>query len=292
MENMSDVSDLENSAEIMCYLQKIQDLPTLSSVAMHVNSLLLDMDTTARDLSNVIEKDQSISSKLLRLANSSFFGFSSRVSNIAHAVMILGFNTVLNAVLSMAVIDALGTKSKLNGFDMTQFWQHSIAVAVVSRHLSLACGDAYQESAFTAGVLHDIGKVVMARYFTDRFIELWRDLNEQQLSFKMAEKVAFPMGHDAIGAFLTRKWNLPEELSIVVAQHHQPEILPMANSMALIVNAADAIVNIHIEKKQPEAQWPISNAARLMLAEKIRTVDQWLPELTEEIEVACQSILE
>ncbi len=285
-------TDIGDPSEIMRYLQNIQDLPTLSSVAMRVNGLLQDMDTTARDLADVIEKDQSILSKLLRLANSSFFGFSSRVSNVAHAVMILGFNTVLNAVLSMAVIDALGTKSKLNGLSMKHFWRHSISVAVVSRHLSQIAGGPRQETAFTAGILHDIGKVVMARYFADRFSDLWQEMNSSSKSYPEAEKLFFPIGHDAIGAFLARKWNLPEELCAVVAQHHQPEIMPLTNPLALIVNAADAIVNIHLEEQPVPEQWPICSSARLLLAEKIRTMEDWLPGLTDEIEAACQSILE
>lgn len=283
---------MDNAAQMMAYLQNIEDLPTISSAAMRVNALLQDMDTTARELAGVIEKDQSMSCKLLRLANSSFFGFSSRVSNIAHAVMILGFNTVLNAVLSMAVIDALGSKSKLSGLDMTLFWRHSIGVAVVSRYLSRIAGGPRQETAFTAGILHDIGKVVMARFFTDDFVSLWQEIDGAPVSFKSAEKKYFAMGHDAIGAFLARKWNLPEALAAVVAQHHQPEILPNANALSLVVNAADAIVHIHIDGRQPAEQWPICNSAKLLLAEKLRTIDQWLPGVQEEIEVACQSILD
>lgn len=283
---------IETAADMMRCLESIEELPTLSSVAMRVNAMLQNMDATARDIAEVIERDQSMVCKLLKLANSSFFGFSSRVSNIAHAVMILGFNTVYNAVLSMAVIDALGVRNKFNGLDMSAFWRHSISVAVVSRHLSGEIKGQQRENAFTAGILHDVGKVVMARFFTDRFLPLWQKVANRETSYVGAERQYFPMGHDAIGAFLTRCWNIPEELTVVVAQHHHPEILPRPNILALIVNAADSIVNLHLENNQPEDQWPVCPAARQLLGEKIHAVDEWLPDVTEDIKAAWQSILE
>jgi putative nucleotidyltransferase with HDIG domain len=291
-QNKQNGRDFQTPSAMMRYLESIQELPTLSSVAMRVNSMLQDTDTTARDLADVIEKDQAMVGKLLRLVNSSFYGFSSRISNIAHSVMILGFSTVYNAILSMAVIDALGSKNKLGGLDMTIFWRHAISVAVVSRHLSQSLEGHLREKAFTAGILHDIGKVVMARFFPDRFVPLWQTLSNEPVSFAKAERTHFPLGHDAIGAFLTRCWNIPDELTIAVAQHHHPEILPRPNLLALVVNAADALVNVHLEDKQPAEQWPINHAAKSLLGEKIRTVEQWLPAVFEEVKSAWQSILD
>ncbi|MFZ1986381.1 MAG: HDOD domain-containing protein [Desulfatitalea sp.] len=285
--------EISSAADMMRYLETIQELPTLSAVAMRVNGMLQDMNTTARELSEVIEKDQSMVSKLLRLANSSFFGFSSRVSNVAHAVMILGFNSVLNAVLSMAVMDALALpKNKQNKIDMTAFWQHSISVAVVSRHLRQASGGHRHENAFTAGIIHDIGKVVMARYFPERFGRVCQAMEAGKSSFQEAEKNHFPMGHGAVGAFLVRCWNLPDDLSAVVAQHHQPEIMSQANDLVLVVHAADAIVNRHLENREPSEGWPLCNTAKTLLGEQIDAVEQWLPSATEEIQAACQAILE
>jgi putative nucleotidyltransferase with HDIG domain len=284
--------EIATAADMMRYMETIQELPTLSAVAMRVNGMLQEMNTTARELSEVIEKDQSMVSKLLRLANSSFFGFSSRVSNVAHAVMILGFNSVLNAVLSMSVIDSLAfPKNKQNGMDLTAFWRHAISVAVVSRHLRQASGGHRHENAFTAGIIHDIGKVVMARYFSDRFGRVCQTMGTEKSTFQEAEKSHFPMGHGAVGAFLVRCWNLPDDLSAVVAQHHQPEIMSRANDLVLVVHAADAIVNRYLENREPSDGWPMCNAAGTLLAEQINTVDQWLPGTREEIQAAVQAIL-
>lgn len=285
---------LASAAEMMRYLDTIQELPTLSSVAMRANSMLLSMDTTARDLAGVIEKDQAMVGKLLKLANSSFFGVSSRVSDVAHAVMILGFNAVLNAILSMAVIDAFSIeKGRHNGLDATAFWRHSIGVAVTARYLSRGLGGKRNENVFTAGILHDIGKVVMALFFTDRFIELQQaEKTGQATGYLEAEKRYFPLGHAAVGAILARCWNLPEDLTAVIARHHHPGMMPSVNNLVELVHTADALMNLHIEQKGPPEEWPICSYARKLMGGQIRSVDQWLPDIEEEIEEACQSILD
>lgn len=278
--------------DIMSYLESIEELPMLSAVAVSINGMLQDMDTSADELSNVIEKDPAIVAKLLKLTNSSFFGFSSKVSNTAHAVVILGFNTVLNAVLSMAVIDALGAgHDKRSGLDMSEFWNHAVAVAVVSRHLSRSRGHRH-ENAFTAGIIHDIGKIVMAQYFKERFLVLMDYVSAEGVTFRTAEKRLFPMGHDAMGAFLSRRWHLPDDLSAAIAQHHHPEMMPEVNQLALVVHAADAIVNVQIEGKSPVAEWPVCSSAQSLLGETINKADEWLPQVREEIQIACQLILE
>jgi putative nucleotidyltransferase with HDIG domain len=282
------------AAEMMRYLETVQELPTLSTIAIRANAMLLSVDTTARDLAQVIEKDQSLVSKLLKLANSSFFGFGSRVSNVAHAVMILGFNAVLNAILSMAVIDAFKVqKYKRIGLDMISFWRHSIAVAVTARHLSRAVSGQRNENAFTAGILHDIGKIVMAIFFTDRFIELQQSIGAGKGVFLEAEQRYFPLGHAPIGAFLAHRWNLPGDLTAVIAQHHHPAgTLSSLNNLVELVHTADALVNIHLEQNGPPQAWPICSTAWKLAGDKIRTAGQWIPEIKEETEEACRSILE
>lgn len=289
-----DFSDGDISpGDVMRYLESVEELPMLSTVAVRINSMLQDMETTAEALAEVIEKDQAIVTKLLKLTNSSFFGFNAKVSNTAHAVMILGFNTVLNAVLSMAVIDAIGKgHDKRIGVSLKDFWNHAVRVAVISRHLSKSIGGHRHENAFTAGIIHDIGKIVMARFFADRFLEVMTSVKKEGISFRVAEKRLLPMGHDAIGAFLARRWHLPDDLSAAIAQHHHPEMMPQANPLALVVHAADAIVNVHIEGRSPADQWTVCPSAQKLLGDILKGVDEWLPRAEKEIERACRLMLE
>src|SRR5512145_3172526 len=122
--------------EIKYRLDKIENLPTLPAIAMEVNRLLQDYNTSINILSSVIENDQAIAAKILKLVNSAFFGLRSKVGNIPHAVTILGFNTVRNAVISIAVIKGLSDISDMAGFRMSDFWRHSVSVAVASKHIS------------------------------------------------------------------------------------------------------------------------------------------------------------
>jgi putative nucleotidyltransferase with HDIG domain len=284
---------LNDAAGMMQSLIQIKELPTLSPVATRVVGMILNTDTTARDLAQIIEKDPAMVSKLLKLVNSSFFGFSSRITSVVHAIMILGFNTVLNAVLSMAVIDAFRVrKYKSKGLDLETLWRHAISVAVIARHMGRSIGGQSHEYAFSAGILHDIGKIVMAIFFAERFIELQQSAQALDGDYLEAERRHFPIGHASLGAIMAGHWKLPDELTHVIAHHHHPVPMGKTDNMVMLIHAADALVNIHIEKNGPREKWPICPAACNLMGDKISSVDQWITGIRPEIEAACQSMLE
>ena len=117
-------------------VDRIRELPTLPLIALEVNKLLDDPDVSITDVCGLLEKDQSIAMKILKLVNSAFYGCPSRVSSLSKAVMMLGFNTIRNAVLSVSVIDAFSNGSDLEDFKMANFWRHSVAVAVAKKLLN------------------------------------------------------------------------------------------------------------------------------------------------------------
>lgn len=280
------------SQELMRRIDSIHELPTLSVVAMQVSSMLQDINTSAQDLSKVIENDQAIVPKMLKLVNSAFFGFSQKVTSVPHALMLLGFNTVRNAVLSIEVINAVELKNKIAGFDITQFWQHAISVAVISRHLDQMMGGANREDVFAAGLIHDIGKIVMARYFPSNFEATWYSMQQSGLSFWDAEKKHFPVHHAAIGAQLAKRWNLPDELRRVISQHHANRKKAAGELLPLIVHTADALFYQYMEQNRMSDFPPICMGARQALAKPLAETDKWMPELKDEIKSACRSLLE
>jgi putative nucleotidyltransferase with HDIG domain len=277
--------------ELMKRIATIQELPTLSGVVVQVLSMLQDINTSAEELAGVVEKDQAIVPKLLKLVNSSFFGFSTTVSSVQHAVMLLGFNTVRNAVLSVEIINALELKRRIEGFDIAKFWRHAISVAVISRYLDQETGKQYREDVFAAGLIHDIGKIVMAHYFTDRFEAVWKTMCQEKISFWEAEPKHFPIHHAAIGAQLADRWNLPPALREVVAHHHTGNKDSQDENIVLIVHTADALANQFMEDELPVQEWPIIMAAREMLGKQIDSAPQWMPELQEEISSACEVLI-
>ncbi|MBE9571600.1 MAG: HDOD domain-containing protein, partial [Proteobacteria bacterium] len=145
-------------------LDSIPDIPTLPSIVITVNKMLQDYDTSIKNLSKAIEKDQSMVTKILRLVNSTFYGFRSRIKNIPHAIIVLGFNTIRNAVVSVSVIKTFSEKDICEGVEIEEFWKHSVAVAVTSRYLAEQTRLDSPEDCFVSGLLHDIGKLVLYQY--------------------------------------------------------------------------------------------------------------------------------
>ncbi len=277
--------------ELMRRIDTIQELPTLSAVVVQVLSMLQDINTSAEELTKVVEKDQAIVPKLLKLVNSAFFGFSTKVTSVQHAVMLLGFSTVRNAVLSVEVINALELKNRIEGFDISKFWRHAISVAVISRYLDQETGKQYREDVFAAGLIHDIGKIVMAHYFAERFEATWKTMCSEKISFWEAEPKHFPINHAAIGAQLALRWNLPPSFQEVVANHHHDSIEGENRNLVLIVHTADALANRHLDEEMPIEEWPISLPAMEMMGKQIDAAPQWLPELNEEITSACEVLI-
>jgi putative nucleotidyltransferase with HDIG domain len=278
--------------KFLLQLDAIHELPTLSTVALQVGRMLQDINISAQDIARIIQNDQSIVTKMLKLVNSAFFGFSTKVSSVQHALMLLGFNTVRNAVISIDVINVLNIKGKIKGFDISTFWRHAVGVAVISRYLDEATGHHYREDVFTAGIIHDIGKVVMAHYFSDRFQTVWETMHSEQLNFWEAEHRHFPLNHAEIGAELAKRWHLPEPMCNVIGRHHTSARNGVVDNLVYIVHTADALFHVFLEDDSPTEDWPISTGARQLLKPQIRSADKWMTGLRKEIKEACQMLME
>jgi len=275
-------------------LDRIEDLPTLPSIAMEVNKMLQDFDTTIKDLSDLIEKDQAIVSRILKLVNSSFYGLRSEISNIYHALTLLGFNTVRNAVISVSVVNAFAGKESFSGFNITNIWTHSVALALTSRHLAEQTRFPRVDDCFIGGLLHDIGKLILSQYFMGLFEKVYTATQEKDLSFYEAEKQEIPITQTHIGGYMAKKWKLPKSLVDAIKYHHIVLETAYDLDLLLIVHTADIIVNNYKDNnlKGKLNLSAISPKARQELAPQLTTVKEWFPQLEEEIESACQFFLE
>lgn len=233
-----------NRHQMIKAIDRIGDLPTLPAVAMEVNNLLQDVDTPIERLVDLLEKDQSMVLKILRLVNSSFYGFKSRITSLRHAVTLMGYSTVQNAVVTVSVIDSLKTKTVLKGFDIFRFWTHSIRVAVLSRHLAARTRLAAPDEAFTAGLVHDIGKVVLVDHFPDVFVELIEAAAADTITFYTAELQRDTYPHNLIGNNLARRWMLPESLNLSIRHHHGGMAKDVDGTLPGLVAVSDTLVNV------------------------------------------------
>lgn len=273
-------------------LDRIDDLPTLPAVALEVGQLLQDYDTPVETVCETIEKDQAMVPRILKLVNSAFFGLRSNVSNISHAVVLLGFNTIRNAVVSVAVIRAMPGKKELRGFDVTQFWSHAVSVAVTSKHLAEKSHLHYAGDAFTAGLLHDVGKLVMFLYFRELFSRSWALAHQQGCPFYQAEQQEASVTHAEIGAYLARRWQLPGRLVDAIGCHHAIMEDVADLNLLLIVHAADIIAN-SVAADGGALPDPARFDPRVMevMGTCLEDMAAWYPETREEIETACRFFL-
>ena len=271
----------------------ISDIPTLPTVMLKVSRMLQDYDTSINRLSKTIERDQAMVSKILKLVNSAFYGFQSRIISIAHATALLGFNTVRNALVSTSVIDASSARDALEGFDVTNFWKHSVAVAVTSRHLAEKTRLVTPNDAFVAGLLHDIGKVVLVQDFRELFVQVWTSMREKGQFFIDAEKKLLPTNHAQIGGYLAREWQLPVSLIDAIRYHHDVSKRAHDFNLLVAVHVADIIANNCKTDSEGEPDFSaVHPEAAHVMGGMLEGVSRWYPILATEIESMCRFFLE
>ena len=284
-----------NSKAIFTKIDSIRDLPTLPFIALEVNRMMEDVDVSISQVSQLIERDPPIAMKILKLVNSAFYGYRSKVSTLSRAIMLLGFNTVRNAILSLSIIKAFSAADDLEGFNMDDFWRHSVAVAVASKRLAELTRMEAPDNGFVGGLVHDIGKVILTQVFKDFFEKVWTISKTENISFHAAEKKVMPVDHAMIGSHLAKKWALPRDLVDVIRCHHliregvgNYQLLVIVHLANLIVNKngeeMEIIVDISASRINPE----ISK----ILMPYLTRVSEWYPNLMEEIEAACSFFLE
>ena len=278
---------------IMHQLNKIKDIPTLPTIVFELNKHLENPETSIAKVSETIEKDQAMALKILKLVNSAFYGFKSRVSNIKNAVVLLGFNAVRNAIVSVSIINALPKSLLFQDFEMNEFWKHSLAVAVTSKNIAQKSGSESPDNCFVGGLLHDVGKVIMAQYFKEQFVNVWAHMQKECVSFYQAELSKLPVDHAKIGAYLAERWALPQGLIDALRWHHefQPDI-PNAN-FVMIIYLANILVNGYDENPDCAIDMTaIHPEAVKFLMRQLEDTADWYSSLAGEIEAAYDLFLD
>jgi putative nucleotidyltransferase with HDIG domain len=285
--------DMMDEQQFLTKLDRIKDIPTLPIIVLELNKLLRDPDTSIKTVCDTIEKDQAITLKILKLVNSAFYGFQSKISDLRNAVALLGYNAVRNAIVSLSVINSFPKRITLMDFDISEFWKHSLAVAVTSKNIAQLSKKESPDNCFVGGLLHDTGKVILAQYFPELFEGVWSTLQAEQISFYESERKTLPIDHAKVGAHLASKWQLPQGLVGAIRWHHdfQPEI-ENANLVRNIY-LANFIVNAY--DLDPELRLDLSamhSDVVKFIMNMMEDVGDWYTGLTEEIEAAYALFLE
>jgi HD-like signal output (HDOD) protein len=243
--------------EFQNMIKTIANLPTLPHIASRLMRIVNAPATSANTVAAVVAQDVSLSAKVLRLANSAFYGIPKSINTLNSAVVILGFKIIETMVLSLTVFDmfsADGGKPTL--FDRRAFWRHSLRCGVISRLLAFRRRKNFvldPEEAFCAGLLHDIGKIVMEQYMNADFHKALHHARMHDISGFEAEKVVLGYTHSDVASWLTGSWSLPDEIVQPMICHHEPDEAGDHADAVMICHIADIISKIEGETPPEEA---------------------------------------
>ena len=207
-------------------LENLTEMPSLPTVVARLTRLIADPKTTASDINVALSSDPGLVTKILKLVNSSYYGFSRRITTITNAVVILGFNQVRNLALSAFIFDKFAGAGKDSGFDVNGFWKHSIGAAFAGAHIAKNMDPKLEEDAFICGLLHDLGKFIMAQNAPLHITMVLDRAKKKDILFHTAEQECLGYDHAQLGAVVMERWNLPETLVDVVRYHHNPVAAP------------------------------------------------------------------
>jgi putative nucleotidyltransferase with HDIG domain len=223
-------------------IERVNDLPPLPAVAARVMSMADDDRSSALDMAQVLSSDQALTAKLIRISNSAYYGFARKVSTVREAVVVLGMKQVRQVAVGASLMNSFnGRREDDDVFDIDLFWGHSVAVAIAAEAIAKKTRGARPEDAFTAGILHDIGRLVlrmtMPREFRQAVV-----LARQGTPLHLTELELTGYAHDEIGRALGEQWKFPAHLVDAVAHHHNESATPERDGLEGVVALANSLV--------------------------------------------------
>ena len=211
----------KNNRQIEKLVDQIESLPTLPVISQRIMEIAGKEDSTIQDMAFIIEKDQALATKVLKIANSSFYGFLSRISSLEHALALLGDNEVKAIVLGASVYNFF-SNGKGGVIDRGRFWKHAIICSQVAKYLATHFEVRNNDALFLSGLIHDMGKVVLDQYLHEEFVQIVDYITSEHTSFSKAEKKIIGTTHYQIGAKILKQWKFPSHVIMQVFYHHAP----------------------------------------------------------------------
>lgn len=206
-------------------IENIVTLPTIPSVLANLNAAVASPDSSAADVAAIISSDPPTATKVLRLANSAYYGLRNKVTTVNHAVTMLGFKIIRNLVLTATVFDESGMSNLSGLFEREDFWRHSLGVGIAARIVareSFGISGRQGDEFFICGLLHDVGKIIMAQFLHTKFEEALVVSRERHIPLVEAEKRVIGCTHAEVGGLLSKRWNLSDEITHALGYHHSP----------------------------------------------------------------------
>lgn len=221
--------------------QNLKNIGTLPTIIKELVEVLNNPWSSSKDLAKVISVDPILSSRLLRLVNSAYYGFHREIVDIQQAISLVGFNTIRSFAFCMTIFDNFFEVHPRQAFNKEQFWIHCLGTGMVAKHLSKRLGQENIGGYFMAGLLHDIGKIFLYQFMPREFYRIMALSQSYKISFYDAERLLININHTEIGQLVLQEWNLPKSLAGAVLNHHTPPFDEKEEIFSDIVLIADNV---------------------------------------------------
>jgi len=263
-------------------INRVEDIPALPMVTTRILELTEDPKSTAADIEREILKDQGLTTRILRLANSVYYGFPRRIHTISEATVLLGFQVLRSITLAATVSKVMLKELPGYGLEKQGLWLQSQACAMISRSIAKELKYKNPDHAYVAGLLRDIGKVILSTYVSEEYENIVGIVENEGKSFLEAEKEVLGFDHAQVGAKVAEKWKLPDDLVETIAYHHEPEKANINVFLTDIIHIADAIVMMMgISMGNDGMLYKFSNITIERLNIKEKQLHQWMVDAAD-----------
>lgn len=279
-----------NTPTLEGLVKHLNALPSLSAVRTELLRCLTQDDVDLPQVARLVAADPVIAAKVLRIANSAFFGLPGQVDSLTQAITLLGFAGLRSLALASAVMDAFKTSPDTAWFDHEGFWRHSIATATCAQLLADWSG-VNGSLAFTAGLLHDLGRLVMLTCYPQASRAACDHRQAHNLSWRDAERHVLGFDHGQAGALLAAHWHLPPSIADSMALHHEPDH-PRAGALVQLVHRADRLAHaLGLTGADDDAGPTLAADARDALATEWGDAPALFATIEERYRHTCDSLL-
>lgn len=279
-------------------LKNINELPPMPQIVFKAHEIMDDSNSSTKQVADLIETDQAIATKVLKMANSAYYGLSGKVSSIQHASVVLGYKA-LGELITLAGTSVL-MGNKLYGYDMDSgdLWRHAMAVAFASKIIAKNGFPSLENDAFSAGLIHDVGKLILDRPVLNRKVLFEEYMGSGDKSYLAAERKILGFDHAEIGYEICCHWKIPEALAQTIRYHHNPErsdsdqlvfIVYMANTLAKMAESLEMVGTI--ENGIDAMMYMIDDEAMAFLNLKEKDVSAIIAEVLESVNKISQEMV-
>jgi len=225
--------------EVQRRVSKIESLATLPSIAAEILDILRSSRSGMREIARVVERDPSITAKILKVANSPLWGFQGRVDNVQRALILLGLKQVTNIVIAVSLYSSFSRLKPNPYFDREKFWLHSAGTGQIARAFTQKLGVHFHGEEFVAALIHDVGKMVFDQFFSTEFQEILLAAKQNGKRIYDIEYDKLGCTHADVGSWLLAKWNFPDTIVDAVQYHHDPQKALENQDLAAVIHLSE-----------------------------------------------------